>query len=305
MLRSETINMTYPMEPYYYAVTAVTRDFADKTRFTLLDYDNQFTSEEEVWDEVLTNNDVALIDSFAGSVNPFGASGFFIGGIGDTVSIRQPDGNYTAKRIIGILDSMLVNGIFINQDVAYNEIGLFGQRIFFFKLAPGEDIHDASLTIERELLPYQVQTLELDSLIEELFAAQDSIFTLFNAFLGLGLIIGIAGLGIITIRAIHERRQQIGMLRAIGFKRSWVMAAFAMEASIITILGIIIGVLLGLDVGWNLWYSEFRPQDYAFYIPWGDILLYTGIAFIVTLLSTLYPSRKAAQVHPAEALRYE
>ena len=83
------------------------------------------------------------------------------------------------------------------------------------------------------------------------------------------------------------------------------MATFALEASIITVAGIVLGVLLGLDVGWMLWYTEFRPEGYAFYIPWGDILTYAGIAFAVTLASTIYPSRKAAKVHPAEALRYE
>ena len=66
-----------------------------------------------------------------------------------------------------------------------------------------------------------------------------------TGFLALGLIVGIAGLGVISTRAVVERWQQIGMLRALGYRRSLVQRSFLMESSLIAILGLIIGTLVG------------------------------------------------------------
>src|SRR3954447_10501480 len=64
------------------------------------------------------------------------------------------------------------------------------------------------------------------------------------AFMGLGRLVGIAALGVIAIRSVVERRQQIGVLRAIGFKHWMVQLGFMIEFSFIAMMGIAIGVSL-------------------------------------------------------------
>jgi putative ABC transport system permease protein len=136
--------------------------------------------------------------------------------------------------------------------------------------------------------------------------AQNMFFDLFNAYLGLGLIVGIAALGIITLRAVHERRQQVGMLRALGFTRAMARRVFLMEAAFISMMGILIGVLLGISVGWQMWYYEFKPEGMdVFTIPYLDILTIVGIALVATIICTVPPAHQAAKVTPSEALRYE
>ena len=53
--------------------------------------------------------------------------------------------------------------------------------------------------------------------------------------MGLGLVVGVAAVGVIAFRTVVERRQQIGMLRAIGYKRSTVALSFMMESSFVTL----------------------------------------------------------------------
>ena len=63
--------------------------------------------------------------------------------------------------------------------------------------------------------------------------------------MGIGLFVGIAAVGVIAFRTVVERRQQIGMLRAIGYTRRAVALSFLMESSFIALLGILSGIASG------------------------------------------------------------
>jgi putative ABC transport system permease protein len=121
----------------------------------------------------------------------------------------------------------------------------------------------------------------------------------------MGLVIGIAGLGIITIRAIYERRLEIGMMRAIGFTKRMVVVNFALESAFISILGILAGSLLGILVGYQLYVEALKSLDFVFVIDWQPILVVAVLAFLATMLSILPAARGASKVAPAEVLRFE
>ena len=70
--------------------------------------------------------------------------------------------------------------------------------------------------------------------------------------MALGLVVGVAALGVISARSVVERRQQIGVLRAIGFQRGMVQLSFLLEASFIALTAIVIGSALGLTVARNV-----------------------------------------------------
>ncbi len=127
---------------------------------------------------------------------------------------------------------------------------------------------------------------------------------LMEGFLGIGLLVGIAGIGIISYRNVIERRQQIGMLRAIGFKKSMIIKSFLIETSFITILATLIGILLGIGIGWTIYKDGFQELGASFAIPWLNLLIIAVIAYLATLIFTISPSLKAAKIPPAEALRY-
>ncbi len=130
--------------------------------------------------------------------------------------------------------------------------------------------------------------------------------TLLQGFMGLGLIVGIAALGVIAARAVVERRQQIGVLRAMGFQRSQVQLSFLLESSFVALLGIAIGIGLGLALSRNV-INGFAEQvpGVRYEIPWLQVLLLAGLAYLSSLLTTFVPARQASRVPPAEALRFE
>jgi putative ABC transport system permease protein len=124
--------------------------------------------------------------------------------------------------------------------------------------------------------------------------------------MALGLIVGVAAIGVIAFRSVVERRQQIGVLRAIGFQRSLVSLSFLIETAFIVLLGLVSGSLLGLALAQILLTSDdFGGVGADFVIPWPIISVILAATVVVALLMAWIPARQAASIAPAEALRYE
>ncbi len=130
--------------------------------------------------------------------------------------------------------------------------------------------------------------------------------TLIQVFMGLGLLVGIAALGVISIRSVVERRQQIGVLRAIGFKRRMVQLGFMIEYSFIAMMGIAIGVSLGVILAYLMLQDPKVSGGTAeFSLPWLRLGVIILAAYVAAVLMTYLPARRAGRVPVAEALRFE
>ncbi|WP_431158226.1 ABC transporter permease [Winogradskyella poriferorum] len=105
----------------------------------------------------------------------------------------------------------------------------------------------------------------------------------------------------IMLVSVTERTREIGVRKALGAKRRTIAFQFFMETIIIGQLGGLIGILLGILIGWGV-ASAFGLQ---FSTPWVAMIWATSIAFIVAVISGLYPATKAAKLDPIESLRYE
>jgi putative ABC transport system permease protein len=131
---------------------------------------------------------------------------------------------------------------------------------------------------------------------------------LIMGFMGLGLIVGVAALGVVSARSVVERRQQIGVLRAIGFRRRMVQACFLLESSFIALTAIVVGTALGLAVGYSVISDTRRQPSWSgmpFHVPWLTLGLIFFAVYSVAMLTTLAPARRASHVYPSEALRYQ
>jgi ABC-type antimicrobial peptide transport system permease subunit len=84
-----------------------------------------------------------------------------------------------------------------------------------------------------------------------------------------------------------------------------VVSNFALESAFVSVLGIVIGSLLGIVVGYQLWQTGFQSMDMDFVIAWEQIVLVGFLAFLATLLSVIPAARGASRVSPADVLRFE
>jgi putative ABC transport system permease protein len=126
--------------------------------------------------------------------------------------------------------------------------------------------------------------------------------TIAATVIGLITLIGAAiGLMNIMLVSVSERTREVGLVKAIGGKSKMVRYQFLMEAVIISILGAIFGVILGIFVG-NAFSIVLKT---GFVVPWNWVIYGIIICTVVGLLSGLYPALKAGRLNPIEALRYE
>jgi ABC-type antimicrobial peptide transport system permease subunit len=126
-----------------------------------------------------------------------------------------------------------------------------------------------------------------------------------QGYLALGLVIGIAGLGVVMVRAVRERRRQIGVLRALGFSRAVVRMAFLVEAGFIAVQGVVIGVGLALIVSYQLLVQSdvFGDQGIGFTVPWVSLAILLAATLAASIAATLVPAQQASRIRPAVALR--
>ena len=117
----------------------------------------------------------------------------------------------------------------------------------------------------------------------------------------IGLMVGGIGVMNIMLVSVTERTREIGIRKAIGARQKDVLWQFLVEAMTLTGTGGVIGVTLGLLVGWLI--DVFTPLSFAV-PPWGILLAFLS-ATSIGLFFGMYPAVKAARLDPVEALRYE
>ncbi len=162
-------------------------------------------------------------------------------------------------------------------------------------------------------LGYPYQVLSWTDLNRSLFAALS--LEKLAMFLVLILMVVIASFSIIATLTIMvtQKTREIGILRSLGFSRRQVLRIFLWVGIVIGVLGILLGLLVGYGVAAFIQYSGFvrlPPEVYFIdYLPVliraRDVFLIVVSALVVVVLASLLPARRAANLDPVEAIRYE
>lgn len=236
-------------------------------------------------------------------------------GIGDdhgftpiSVEIQNPETRELAQvKVIAVIDQKMSSlyGLYTNEATLAQTFPNLPGTVWNLKIADGVDAERLSDQIETALLRYGAQTSAIREALEEQQSFFTGFFYLVQGFMGLGLVVGVAAIGVISFRSVVERRQQIGVLRALGFQKNLVSLSFMIESAFVVGVGAISGLVLGLALAYNLLNSDDVASGESFVIPWALVLSIFFGTIAVALLMTWVPSRQAASIAPAEALRYE
>ena len=313
-------------------LTGVDDDFADSNLYQIMLSSPEYLEDGEVdtrklWRDVKEKPGLAVVNSFlVPSRSDFqfdvDADRFTLAGVDglfqendyiDPVQIEVRDlrSNTTVElTVVGVFDDFASQGLL--PVAVYTSTRLLDAQLprdvdpnqFFFNVEPGTE--DAASKIEAEFFVNGMETLDIKEVIDGLQGSNRAFTNLLLAFMSLGLVVGIAALGVVSARAVVERRHQIGVLRAIGYSRGMVQLSFLLESSFIALLGIGLGLVLGLLTSINVISSiRYEESDIRLVVPWAQVLLIVVVAYVLSLLTTFLPARSAGRIAPAEALRYE
>ena len=197
------------------------------------------------------------------------------------------------------------NGVYVSGPFLRSFVSPTVVSRFFVKVAPGADAQEVADRITADLIPNGVDARTFKEMVALGTSTQAGFFRLIQGYLGLGLLVGVAGLGVVMVRAVRERRRQIGMLRAMGFQASVVRRAFLLEAAFIAMQGIVIGVVLGLLTSWSTMTNSdaFSASGIQFAVPMVTVAVLLVVPLLASLVGVLAPAHSASRIRPAVALR--
>ena len=283
-----------------------------------------YGSAREVWDALQTEDAVVISSDLAPERNastfgpavepPVKLTGFYADDekLPDDLYLRVEDpdsGKAKELRVIGVLESSAsFAGLAVTSQKTLEELagGPVPPQAYYFDLRGGADAAATADSLEKGFADNGLQTEVTAEVIRDSDATRRIVFLLLRGFMGLGLVVGICALSVIAARSVVERRQHIGMMRALGFQRTQVRLAFLIESSFIALLGLGAGVALGIGFSGTLIDNireGFPGMQYR--VPLSALLLVVVVGYAASLLTTYLPARRASRVYPAEALRYE
>ncbi|CAN5582259.1 hypothetical protein BH24ACT26_BH24ACT26_10280 [soil metagenome] len=291
-------------EPKPWIVSGVDRGFVAEGAPTLSERDEGLAGDRAAWDQLLEDRRTII-------VNPFflqDGGGFQVSAVqpGDELDVIDPiTGKTEQRRVIGIVDNdSAFSGAFMARSSVESVLGARAAASRFY-ISTDESADPASVAarIQGRFVTGGVEAETFRAIVEEQNTLSLQFLRLMQGYLALGLLVGIAGLGVVMVRAVRERRREVGVLRSLGFLATQVRRAFLLEAGFVAIEGILIGAVLALVTASQLVANGDFGDGLYFVIPWTQLAVICGSAAVASLLATAWPAQQASRIAPAVALR--
>jgi putative ABC transport system permease protein len=225
-----------------------------------------------------------------------------------TVWIRpNTRGRPVKLAVIGVVDprSELDEAIYTSRTTAARlGISLAAPSTYFFAVRPAVRVTDVAEGLRVSFGTRGLAVVTLGDTLRLIGSVRLLLTRLVQSFMALGLVAGIAALGLLGLQSVLERRQHLGTLRALGFTRWQVRSTLALESAVVAVLGITLGVGLGLILTRSfvaVLAASYPEVRYA--VPWKEIALTASTAWLGSTLSISLAAWDAGRVSPADALR--
>jgi len=252
---------------------------------------------------------------------------------GDKVTLVAPSGQVTPAGVVPRLKQMTVVGTFDSGHYEYDSAMAFthwedAARIFRLEGPTGVRLKLRDLHQARAVADELTRTLSGPLFIRDWTRQNRTWFAAVQVekrmmFIILTLIVAVAAFNLVStlVMTVTDKRADIAILRTLGASPGSIMGIFVVQGAMVGVIGTLAGLLLGLGIAFNidvivpalenLLGASFLPKDIYLISRMpsdpqqSDIVPVAVIALVMAFVATLYPSWRASQVNPAEALRYE
>jgi putative ABC transport system permease protein len=143
--------------------------------------------------------------------------------------------------------------------------------------------------------------LNQSDLVSAASSVTDTFTVLLASIAGISLLVGGIGIMNMMLTTVTERTREIGLRQAIGAEKHEIVGQFLGEAILLTLLGGMIGVILGYGASQIIQ----RVTQIPTVVSWSSVALAFGVSALIGLVFGFYPAQRAARLNPIEALRFE
>jgi macrolide transport system ATP-binding/permease protein len=262
-----------------------------------------FTADEERMRARVALLGLTLVRELFGETNPVGAD----------IKI-----NKVPFQVIGVLPERGATGWRDQDDVIVVPLSTAMRRLLGkdyldsidVQVARAEEMEATQVAIEElvirrhRLPPSQRDTFDIRNMAEIQAALTETSRTmslLLACIAAISLLVGGIGIMNIMLVSVTERTREIGLRKAVGARRRDILAQFLIESIVVSLVGGGLGIVLG----WTITTAMSKLAGWAATVSVGAVLLAVGFSAAVGIVFGLWPARKAAALHPIEALRYE
>ncbi len=221
--------------------------------------------------------------------------------------IKLGDYRYT---VVGVMEEAGGQGsmspddkVYIPVTVAQRQFNQDHLGIIFAQATSSEDVTPAVEMVEsimsRRLESSEYTVLDQKEILSTVSGILNTLTIALGGIAAISLLVGGIGIMNIMLVSVTERTQEIGLRKALGAKPEVIMTQFLLEATILSVGGGIIGILLG--AGGALLIGNFMPITVA----WWSIVLAFAVSAGVGIIFGVTPAKKASELSPIEALRHE
>ncbi|MCE2735912.1 MAG: FtsX-like permease family protein [Ilumatobacteraceae bacterium] len=213
----------------------------------------------------------------------------------------------------GVTRDLTVRALYVHNDLAGDRV--ISRETFanttvssfdfsiYVTLEKGADNEKVRAELQKAVDEYgQGKLLSRDEYIDEQAGQVNQLLGLIYGLLALSVIIAIVGIIITLLLSVFERQREIGLLRAVGMTRSQVRTTVRWESVITSLLGAVVGILLGLGLGWVIVFALRDQGLTSFQIPVGSTVFIMVMSFVVGVLAAVYPAWRATKVDMLDAL---
>jgi putative ABC transport system permease protein len=164
---------------------------------------------------------------------------------------------------------------------------------------------DDTAVVRRATAGYPTaQTLSVDAFIAQRNGNLDTVLTLMYALLGLAVLIALLGIVNTLGLSIHERKRELGLLRAVGMSRAQVRTSVRWESAIIALFGTALGLAIGTFLAWTVVHAARLGEQTRLIVPTGSLITVAAIATIAGVGAAVIPARRAARLDILTAIAH-
>ncbi|WP_367042679.1 FtsX-like permease family protein [Streptomyces sp. Je 1-332] len=226
---------------------------------------------------------------------------------GDTVPVTFDDDKTVKLKIAGVYEqNEMIDGLFTPLAVVDAHMSKITDQQVLVKMEGGTSAKAEDSIVKALGDNPALKIQDKDAISNEIGGAINMMLNMLYGLLAMAILIAVLGVINTLAMSVFERKHEIGMLRAIGLDRAKVKQMVRLEAVIISLFGALLGIGLGLFMGWVAGNSiSGSLKTYSMEIPLGRIAIFLCIAGLVGVLAAMWPARSAAKLNPLMAIKAE